>query len=109
MEVLQRMPFKAQKSVFERLEEIGSLASMSGEDRMKYDEAINIYRNNLAVNAAAIETGLEEGRKQGEQIGLQKGDKKRQFETARRMKAKGLSIELIIEMTDLTTDEIATL
>ncbi len=109
MEVLQRMPFKAQKSVFERLEEIGSLASMSGEDRMKYDEAINIYRNNLAVNAAAIETGLEQGRKQGREEGRKQGDKKRQLETARRMIIGGEPVEKIVLYTGLTPEEIATL
>ena len=40
MEKLQRLPFKARKAVFEKLEQIVDIAAMSKEDRMKYDESI---------------------------------------------------------------------
>lgn len=36
------MPFKAKKAVFMKLEEIVDIASLSKEDRMKYDEAIKV-------------------------------------------------------------------
>ena len=39
METLQRLPFKARKSVFEKLEQIVDIASLSKEERMKYDES----------------------------------------------------------------------
>ena len=38
METLQRLPFKARNAVFKKLEEIVDIASMSKEERMKYDE-----------------------------------------------------------------------
>ena len=37
METLQRLPFKARNAVFQRLEQIVDIASMSKEDRVKYD------------------------------------------------------------------------
>ena len=51
METLQRLPFKARKAVFNKLEEIVDIASLSKADRMKYDESIKIYRDNLAIMA----------------------------------------------------------
>ena len=55
MDALQRVPFKAMKSVFEKLEKIVDIAALSKEDRMKYDESIKIYRDHLAVEAYAKE------------------------------------------------------
>ena len=49
METLNRMPFKARKSVFEKLEKIVDIASLSKEERMKYDESIKVYRDSLVT------------------------------------------------------------
>lgn len=49
MEKLQRLPFKARKAVFEKLEQIVDIAAMSKEDRMKYNESIKVYRDQLAM------------------------------------------------------------
>ena len=43
------MTFKARKSVFEKLEQIVDIASLSKEERMKYDESIKVYRDQLAT------------------------------------------------------------
>ena len=56
METLQILPLKAGKT-FKKLEEITDIASLSKEDRMKYDESIKVYRDNLVTRAAAIEEG----------------------------------------------------
>ncbi len=42
METLKRLPFKARKSVFEKLEKIVDIASLTKEEREKYDESIKI-------------------------------------------------------------------
>ena len=49
METLQRLPFKARNAVFKRLEDIVDIASMSKEDRIRYDESIKVYRDRLAI------------------------------------------------------------
>ena len=49
MEALPRLPFKACNAVFQKLEQIVDIAAMSKEDRMKYDESIKVYRDQLAV------------------------------------------------------------
>lgn len=97
METLQRLPFKARKSVFEKLEEIVDLASLSKEDRMKYDESIKVYRDNLATEAYAIEKGREQGLQQG------------RFEVARNLKKMGMDADTIMKATGLTAEEIESL
>ncbi len=37
METLKRMPFKARKAVFEKLEEVADVASLSKEERRRYE------------------------------------------------------------------------
>ena len=65
METLQRLPFKARNAVFKKLEEIVDIASMSKEERMKYDESIKVYRDQLAVMEFERNKGLAEGRAEG--------------------------------------------
>ena len=45
MEILQRMPFKARKSVFEELEKIADISALSKEDQEKYEHIIKVYRD----------------------------------------------------------------
>ena len=97
METLQRLPFKARKAVFSKLEEIVDIASLSKEERMKYDESIKVYRDNLAINAFA----REEGRKEGWKEGIQ--------ETARKMKQIGIPAISIAECTGLSAEDISRL
>lgn len=109
METLNRLPFKARKAVFEKLEKIVDIAALSKDEREKYDESIKVYRDNLAVMAYAKEEGRlegrKEGRKEGEAIGLEKG----LLLTACNMKAAGITNELISQVTGLTLKEIENL
>lgn len=65
METLKRMPFKARKAVFEKLEEIADVASLSKEERKRYENSVNVYRTHLCVLDAAEQEGLEKGMKEG--------------------------------------------
>lgn len=40
MDKLERMPFKAQKQLFEKLEKIAGVANLTREERQEYDEAL---------------------------------------------------------------------
>ena len=94
METLQRLPFKARKAVFEKLEQIVDIAGMSKEDRMKYDESIKVYRDQLAV--------MEYERLQGEA----KGEAKGIANVARNLKQMGLPVDTIAQATGLTPEAI---
>jgi len=93
METLKRMPFKARKAVFEKLEEIVDVASLSKEERRRYENSVNVYRTNLCVMDAAKEEGREEER----------------FLNARKMKERGYPLKDIEDITGLTESEIAAL
>ena len=90
METLQRMPFRAQKAVFEKLEKIVALASLSRDERAKYDESLKILRDRLSEIAYAEK----------------KGEHNKQIEIARSMKNDGMPIEMIIRYTGLSVETI---
>ena len=94
MDTLDRMPFKARKAVFERLEKLASKANMTQEERAQYEEEWKVYNDYFNTLDFA------------EKKGMQKGMQKEKEVTARIMKSKGLSLELISECTGLTTEEI---
>ena len=110
METLQRLPFKARNAVFKKLEEIVDIASMSKEERMKYDESIKVYRDQLAVmeferNKGLVEgraEGLAEGRAEGRAEGLAEGKES----VARNLKRMGMDVETIVKATGLDPDVI---
>ena len=62
MDTLNRLPFKARKAVFAKLEQIVDIAALSKEERMRYDESIKVYRDHLATIAYAKTEGRAEGR-----------------------------------------------
>ena len=88
METLQRMPFRAQKAVFEKLEKIVALASLSRDERARYDESLKILRDRLS------EIAYEEGKEEGK------------AEMARNLKAMGVPIETIAKASGLSIEEI---
>ncbi|WP_277232387.1 hypothetical protein [Phocaeicola salanitronis] len=97
METLQRLPFKARKAVFERLEQIGSLASLTLEERMKYDASINTYRTLLAVEEYEIEQRKKE---------REEGRKEEKAEMVKNLKQLGVSTDIIAKATGLPPEEI---
>ena len=94
METLQRLPFKARNAVFKKLEEIVDIASMSKEERMKYDESIKVYRDQLAVMEFERNKGLAEGRAEEKE------------NVARNLKRMGMDVETIAKATGLDPDVI---
>lgn len=114
METLNRLPFKARKAVFEKLEKIVDIAALSKEEREKYDASIKVYRDNLATMAYATEKGLAEGRAkglaeglaEGEAKGLAEGEAKGITNVARNMKEMGLDTASICKATGLTAEVV---
>ena len=97
METLQRLPFKARNAVFKKLEEIVDIASMSKEERMRYDESIKVYRDQLAVMEFERNKGLAEGRAEEKE------------NVARNLKRMGMDVETIAKATGLDPDVIESL
>ena len=106
METLKRMPFKAQKSVFDELEKIVDISALSKEERLKYDESIKIYRDNLAIASGQRKLGHKEGFEEGFGEGIETGIKKERREIALKMKSSGMAPEQIMQITGLSLKEI---
>lgn len=86
MDKLERMPFKAQKQLFEKLEKIAGIANLTKEERLEYDEELKVYRDCKNIVEYAEEKGVKK--------------------TARNLRNLGVSMNLIIESTGLSEEEI---
>ena len=91
---LDKKPQKLKERIFERLFEAAEIAQMSPEDRDNYESDLKKYRDYYGTLNTAKDEGLQEGREE------------RSYEIARGMKQKEISIELIAELTGLSTEEI---
>lgn len=105
METLKRMPFKARKAVFERLEDIVDVASLSKEEQERYQNSVNVYRTNLCV----LDAAKKEGKAEGIAEGIERGKEKERLDNARKMKEAGIACTLISQITGLSNEEIAAL
>ena len=104
METLNRLPWMAKNAVFSRLAEVAEVSALSKDERIKYDHALKVYRDSM--NAARFaeykaEKAMQEGRAEGA------ADKA--LSIARKLKAKGLDLEDIMDATGLTEEEISRL
>ena len=94
METLNRLPWAAQSAVFQKLESIADVGGMTRAERLQYDEALKKFRDTISVFEGVRLEGREEGLKEGA------------VANARKMKAYGLALEMISDITGLTIDEV---
>ena len=117
MTTLKDIPFLADNPVFRHLADVTDISALSQGERQRYDESIKTMRDHISAYETAINKGLAKGHSEGLKEGLSKGKmegrseglKEGTTQTARRMKAKGLALEFISEMTGLSPEEIASL
>ena len=98
MHMLKRMPFNAQRAVWDKLLDIADVAALNETEYREYQEALKNYRDYHA--------GINFAKKEGMLEGEQKGEKKKQLEIARNLKKDSMPIELIHKYTGLTAEEI---
>ena len=126
MEALNKLPWAAKSPIFKKVSEISDISALSREERLKYDAAIKVYRDNICVYEDAVERGMNEGFQKGMEKGMEKGMKEglekgmeegmkegleRGMEegitmTARNLKAMGMESEYIQKATGLSIDVI---
>ena len=109
METLSRMPFAAQKAIFDRLGNLAMIEALPEKDRNDYEESLRVYRDSITVYEDAREIGFEEGRKEGREEGMEKGSKNKALEVATNMKKFGMDNASICQLTGLTSEEVAKL
>ena len=96
---------KENEDINEALEQLRRLSS-NKQLREIIEREERIERDRIAELQYAKEEGIELGKETGIKQGIEQGEKKKQIEIAKRMLEKGKDIEEIIEMTELTKEEI---
>ena len=94
MEVLERLPFTAQKKIFDHLVKLADVRCLSSEEQEKYDESIKAVDDYYS--------GLYGSYIEGEEKGIAKG----RVEVARNLLAMGMSWSQIMQATGLTEEEL---
>ena len=110
MEALNRLPWTAKDPIFERLAQISEISALTRDERIKYDAAIRYYRDNAHALEDAEEVGERKGWKRGHaagvQQGMQQGIQQGFIETAKKLKAMGMSTSDIHIVTGLLPEDI---
>lgn len=91
---LDERPAALKEKVFTKLFEEAEIAKFTPTELKEYEDSLKAYRDVKNSIDTALEKGREEGREQ------------RNMEIAKKMLAAGMDIDTIINMTDLSKDEI---
>lgn len=91
---LDNRPAALREKIFSKLFAAASVARFTPTELREYEDSLKAYRDIKNSLDTAKEEGREEGREQ------------RNIEIARKMLAAGMHIDIIINMTDLSKDEI---
>ena len=102
MEVLERLPFTAQKKIFNHLAKLADVRCLSSEEQEKYDESIkavdDYYSGLYGSYVEGEEKGIAKGRAEGE---LSKS-----LTIARNLLAMGMTLPQIMKATGLNEEQL---
>lgn len=85
------------------------VASLSRQERLKYDVGLKKYRDTLSVLEGTKQDGLAEGRTKGLEEGRAEGIQSEKAETAKQLLAIGMDINTIALATGLSAKYIETI
>jgi predicted transposase/invertase (TIGR01784 family) len=99
---LDKIPSALKDEVFEKLFKNAEIAKFSPAERTAYQDSLKYYRD--VKNS--LDTAKQEGRVEGEAIGIDKGKQEKSIEIAQNAIKKGFDNETIAELTGLTIEQI---
>lgn len=102
MSRMERMPLYFDRRVFQMVFQIAEVSKLTKEERMLYEKSLKEKRDYQNVLAHAERKAMEKGIEQGKE----KGASLKAFETARKLKALGVPVEVISKATDLSIKDI---
>ncbi|MEG2067926.1 MAG: Rpn family recombination-promoting nuclease/putative transposase, partial [Tannerellaceae bacterium] len=110
IEIMERLPQELNNQMFQKLKSIVEVERMTPDERMEYELSLSVERDLFSALEASYEDGEEKGIQKGIQKGLQKGKLEGILEgvekVAKTMKAKGMSIMDIVDMTSLSPEVV---
>ncbi|KAA0992850.1 Rpn family recombination-promoting nuclease/putative transposase [Dyadobacter aurulentus] len=109
MNNIDKLPLFLRRPIFKKLFDIAEVSNLNKQEKMAYDASLKQARDWYAVTEYARKEGLKAGIEQGKELGIEEGIHSGKLETARKMKQKGLSDELIMDVTGLSAEQIGAL
>ncbi len=111
---LQDRPKKLQDRVFKKLFAAAEIAKFSPKERKAYEKSLKYYRDMINVIDTAKQESMKKGRKEGRKEGREEGRKEgreegkieERTEIAKNLIKSGVSVEIIMQSTGLTREEI---
>ena len=104
-----KMASEENKTIEKVVEELDEMSADENERLEAYKRKLAIIDYNTSIDMAHKE-GRKEGRKEGEKIGREAGEKAgrkaEQLKIAKRLKEKGIELAEIMDITELTKEEI---
>ena len=98
MQKLFSRPAEMQGRVFEKLFTTAEIAKFEPSERLAYEQSIHAYRDIANGMAAAEERGRKEGREEGR--------KEERLKIARSLLATGMKKEQVLQLTQLSAEEL---
>ncbi len=99
---LDRIPNKLREKIFEKLFETAEIAKFTPEEVEHYEDSLKYYRD----LKNSLDTAREEGREEGKEIGIGIGRKEEKIEIAKSLLSNNVPIDVIVQSTGLTEEEI---
>ncbi|MBR6112765.1 MAG: hypothetical protein U0K71_02555 [Paludibacteraceae bacterium] len=88
-----------------RLIEKAKIGALSEKEHRIYEASLKALEDEVDMEEAGYERGLEDGRKEG----IEEGRKNNSIQIAKEMKKEGMNPSLIAKLTKLSLNEIETL
>ncbi len=88
-----------------RLIEKAKIGALSEKEHRIYEASLKALEDEVDMDEAGYERGLEDGRKEG----IEEGRKNNSIQIAKEMKKEGMNPSLIAKLTKLSLNEIETL
>ncbi len=113
MERMQNLPFKEHDLVFNELEQVANIESLTADQRRAYMYSVDLY--NIAKEQEekklneGMAKGMAEGMAKGMAKGLAEGARKEKISMVMNMLSLGLSPEIIAKASGMTLDEVQAL
>ena len=102
MEVLERLPFTAQKKIFDHLAKLADVRCLSSEEQEKYDESIKAVDDYYS----GLYGSYVEGEEKGMAKGRAEGELSKSLTIARNLLAMGMSLPQIVKATGLNEEQL---
>ena len=103
---LMERPKALQERVFTKLFEAAEIAKFTKLEYDSYEESLKAYRDWKNTIDTEKKISWEEGHEKGREEGFEEGQEKKTIEMARNLKVKGIPINIIVECSGLTEEEI---